>query len=151
MKLSYRKAVSNDLQEIIRLLYDDDLGQYREVAGSAVSDKYKKAFEEISADPSQYIMVVEFERKIVGTCHMTIIPSLTFHASKRMNIEAVRVSRDYQGQKVGRYMFENALEYAESHDVSIIQVSTNKQRKGAFQFYRSLGFKDTHEGMKLYL
>lgn len=151
MKLSYRKASSSDLQEIIKLLYYDDLGQHREVATDSVSDKYKKAFEEISEDSNQYIMVVEFERKVIGTCHMTIIPSLTFHASKRMNIEAVRVSRDYQGQKVGRYMFDNALEYAKSHNVSIIQLSTNKQRKGAFQFYRSLGFKDTHEGMKLYL
>jgi ribosomal protein S18 acetylase RimI-like enzyme len=150
-KLSYRKANRADLQDIINLLADDDLGKDRELAGGIVSDKYKKAFEQIDQDPNQYIMVIEIECKVIATCHLTIMPSLTFHASTRMNIEAVRVSRDYQGQKIGQYMFERVMGYAESQNVSIVQLSTNKQRKGALAFYKSLGFEDSHEGMKLYL
>jgi ribosomal protein S18 acetylase RimI-like enzyme len=150
-KLSYRKANREDLQDIINLLADDDLGKDREVSGGIVSDKYKKTFEQIDKDTNQYMMVIELECKVIATCHMTIMPSLTFHASTRMNIEAVRVSKDCQGQKVGQYMFQRAIEYAKSQDVSIIQLSTNKQRTGALVFYKSLGFEDSHEGMKLYL
>ena len=34
--------------------------------------------------------------------------------------------------------------------VSIIQLTTNKQRPDAVRFYEKLGFKTSHEGMKLY-
>lgn len=37
------------------------------------------------------------------------------------------------------------------HGATIIQLTTNKERPDARKFYEKLGFKATHEGMKLYL
>ena len=34
---------------------------------------------------------------------------------------------------------------------TIIQLTTNKQRNRAKEFYETLGFQASHEGMKLYL
>ena len=97
------------------------------------------------------MLVVELNSKIVGTCHLTIIPSLTFLGSTRMQIEAVRVSENYRGQKIGQWMIKSAIDYGKSKGASIIQLTTNKKRIDAKRFYEHFGFETTHEGMKLYL
>lgn len=88
---------------------------------------------------------------IIGACHLTIMPSLTFIGSTRMQIEAVRVIQKYRGQKIGEWMMQEAIEYGKSKGASIIQLTTNKQRTSAKHFYEKLSFEATHEGMKLYL
>ena len=54
-------------------------------------------------------MVVENGDEIIGTSHLTIMPSLTFIGSTRMQIEAVRVSGKYRGQKIGNWMFDQEI------------------------------------------
>ncbi len=48
-------------------------------------------------------------------------------------------------------MFDQVMLYAKEHDVSIIQLTTNKKRPQAKHFYEKLGFEASHEGMKMYL
>jgi N-acetylglutamate synthase-like GNAT family acetyltransferase len=96
-------------------------------------------------------MVVEKGNEIIAMCHLTIMPSLTFMGSTRMEIQAVRVADKYRGQKIGSWMFDQAISYAKEHDVSILQLTTNKKRHQAKHFYEKLGFEASHEGMKLYL
>ncbi|MDP3705061.1 MAG: GNAT family N-acetyltransferase [Legionellaceae bacterium] len=109
------------------------------------------AFHRIDKDPNQYLMIVCSENVIVGTCHLTIMPSLTFVGSTRMQIEAVRISDKHRGQKIGEWMMHAAIDYAKSKDVSIIQLTTNIKRPRAKEFYERLGFERTHVGMKYYL
>ena len=149
--LTHRKARIADLPRLIELLLEDELGASRE-SKSAKSDKnYTKAFHKIDSDPNQYLMVVENSDEIIGTCHLTIMPSLTFIGSTRMQIEAVRVAGKYRGQKIGSWMFDQAISYAKENDVSIVQLTTNKKRPKAKHFYEKLGLTASHEGMKLYL
>lgn len=150
-KLSYRKATIHDLQAIIRLLVEDDLGKNREQLSDIIDSRYTEAFQRIDSDPNQYLMVVNCDNEIVGTCHLTIMPSLTFVGSTRMQIEAVRISKAHRGQKIGAWMMSTAVSFAKTNRVSMIQLTTNKQRPQAKQFYEHLGFEATHEGMKLYL
>lgn len=149
-KLTHRKAKLEDLPRIIELLLEDELGKTRE-SKAALDDRYTKAFHKIDADPNQYLMVVENEDEIVGTCHLTIMPSLTFVGSTRMQIEAVRVAEKYRGQKIGKWMFDQAIAYAKENGAAIIQLTTNKKRPKAKHFYEKLGFEASHDGMKLYL
>ena len=149
--LSHRKAILNDLPRLIELLLEDELGSTRESKSSAVHENYIKAFHKIDSDPNQYLMVVENDDEIIGTCHLTIMPSLTFIGSTRMQIEAVRVAGKYRRQKIGSWMFNQAISYAKENDVSIVQLTTNKKRPKAKHFYENLGFEASHEGMKLYL
>jgi N-acetylglutamate synthase-like GNAT family acetyltransferase len=149
--LIHRKARIADLPHIIELLLEDELGSTRESKSSAVHENYIKAFHKIDSDPNQYLMVVENGDEIIGTCHLSLMPSLTFIGSTRMQIEAVRVAGKYRGQKIGSWMFDQAISYAKEHDVSIIQLTTNKKRPKAKHFYEKLGFEASHEGMKLYL
>lgn len=150
-QLTHRKATIHDLRAIIHLLLDDTLGKTREQLGNTIDKRYIEAFHRIEADPNQYLMVVTLDNEIVGTCHLTIMPSLTFTGSTRMQIEAVRVSPAHRGQKIGEWMMNAAIDFAKSNHISMIQLTTNKQRPRAKKFYERLGFEATHEGMKLYL
>jgi len=149
-ELTHRKARRDDLEKIISLLLEDELGQTREVDNGA-DPRYAQAFEQIQKDPNQYLMLVEQAGEIVGTCHLTLIPSLTFTGTTRLNIEAVRVSQKCRGAGIGAWMIEQAIEYSKTHGAGIVQLTTNKKRARVLKFYESLGFSASHEGMKLYL
>jgi len=94
--LTHRKARIDDLPRLIELLLEDELGSARESKSSVMHEKYMKAFHKIDIDPNQYLMVVENGSEIIGTCHLTIMPSLTLIGSARMQIEAVRVAGKYR-------------------------------------------------------
>ena len=149
--LTHRKARINDLRAIITLLLEDELGQTREHLAVTLDQCYVDAFHRIDSDPNQYLMLVEIGNEIVATSHLTIMPSLTFIGSTRMQIEAVRVAGKNRGQKIGEWMMHAAIEYGRSKGASIIQLTTNKKRPRAKKFYERLGFEASHEGMKIYL
>lgn len=147
--LFFRKATFADLESIIDLLKEDDFGKTRESSSS--HPDYKIAFNQILVDANQFLMVVEKKQEIVGTCHLTLMPSLTFQGSLRMNIEAVRVSSSLRGQGIGQWMLKKAMELAQVKGCKIIQLTTNKKRLQALKLYEKMGFEKTHEGMKLLL
>ena len=149
--LTHRKARIADLHQIIKLLLEDELGGTRESKSAELDENYIKAFHKIDSDPNQYLMVVESGDEIIGTCHLTIMPSLTFVGSTRMQIEAVRVAGKYRGQKIGSWMFDQAISYAKDMVVSIIGLTTNKKRAQAKHFYENLALKEATKVSKLYL
>ena len=93
LNLSERKAKIDDLSKIINLLLEDDLGQTREIKSDKLDQRYIDAFYRIDKDKNQYLMVVESDDEIVGTCHLTMMPSLSFVGSSRLNIENVHRKR----------------------------------------------------------
>ena len=111
------------MPNIIALLFEDELGQLRESRSDKLKKCYIDAFYKIEADQNQYLMVVEIDNEIVGTLHLTIIPSLTFQGSTRMQIEAVRIAEKYRGQKIGGWMINEAIIYGKSRDATIIQLT----------------------------
>ena len=147
----FRRAKQNDLEDIIYLLADDELGKQREQLAETIPSNYQTAFKRIDVDPNQFLMVVEASDIIVGTCHLTLMPSLTFQGGLRMNIEAVRVATSCRGQGVGEWMINQALSLGRKEGCNIVQLTTNKERVDAKRFYEKLGFKATHEGMKMFL
>jgi len=149
--LSHRQATFHDLSRIVELLAEDELGKTREFLSDTqkLDQRYGDAFERINNDPNQYLMVVEEGDQIVGTCHLTLMPSLTFTGSTRLQIEAVRVSAEKRGQGIGAWMMAQAIYFGKSQGATIIQLTTNKKRPQAKEFYESLGFISSHEGMKL--
>jgi len=151
-KLSVRKAELKDLRKIIELYAEqDELSLARENLSPDLDQAYLKAFELINQDPNQYLMVVEDPSEIIGTCQLTLMPSLTLRGTLRLNIEGVRIAEKYRGQKIGEWMIDQAIQYGKNHGVSLVQLTTNKQRLKAKNFYEKLGFVASHEGMKLSL
>ncbi|MDX1923840.1 MAG: GNAT family N-acetyltransferase [Rickettsiaceae bacterium] len=139
--LTHRKARIADLPRLIELLLEDELGATRESKSAAVHENYIKAFNKIESDPNQYLMVVENGDEIIATCHLTIMPSLTFMGSTRMQIEAVRTAAKYRGQGIGSWMFTEAISYGKAMDVSMIQLTTNKNDQKQNIFMKNLALK----------
>ncbi|MBX9578498.1 MAG: GNAT family N-acetyltransferase [Chthoniobacterales bacterium] len=150
-QLIFRRAEHRDLSAILKLIVEDELGKTRESLSEVPEPCYEEAFQKIAADSNHYLMVVELKSEIIGTCHLTLLPSLTFRGSTRLQVEAVRITEAFCGRGIGEWMFQKIFAYAHQKNVSIIQLTTNKVRTRARKFYERLGFRATHEGMKLYL
>jgi len=80
---------------------------------------------------------------------LTLIPTIVLQGSKPMNIEGIRVDEKFSGKGIGSRMIMKAIYFALKNEVKIIQLTTNKKRTRAHEFYKKLGLESSHEGMKL--
>lgn len=149
--MKFRKATKQDLTFIVAMLADDELGKQRENFQTPLPEEYLDAFTRIQADPNQELMVAENPNsEIIGTLQLSFIPYLTYRGGMRAQIEAVRIRKDQRGQGIGKKMFEWAIQRAQERKAHVLQLTTDKTRPQAIQFYTDLGFTPSHEGMKLH-
>lgn len=149
--ISIRKAIDADLTAIVAMLADDPLGATREDNSSPLNRCYIDAFKAIDSDPNQLLAVVEHDGKVVGCLQLSFIPGLSRKGMWRGQIESVRIASDVRGDDIGRQMIDWAIEQCRKRDCGLVQLTTDKSRADAIRFYKSLGFVDSHEGMKLSL
>jgi len=147
----FRMATIEDLPALVEMLADDPLGKLREEFTDPLPEFYIRAFEAIEADANQELVVLEDNVRVVGTMQLTFLQYLNRRGGLRLQIESVRIHRDFRGQNLGTKMFQWAIERAKGRSVHLVQLTTDKQRPEAIKFYERLGFKDSHEGMKLHL
>ena len=149
--MTYRHATTADLPIIIELLANDKLGSKREQFQDPLPEAYIVAFERIATDPNQELMVIENEvGEIIGTLQLSFIQYLTYRGGIRAQIEAVRVREDQRGKGLGKELFLWAIQRAKEKGAHLLQLTTDKQRPDAVRFYEDLGFKASHEGMKMH-
>lgn len=147
----FRKATENDVQTIVEMMADDELGKSRENVKTPLAKEYLEAFAKINADQNQELMVVENEdAEIIGTFQLSFIQYLTYQGGIRAQIEAVRIRKDKRGLGIGTRMFKWAIDRAKERNAHLLQLTTDKNRPTAIKFYEDLGFKATHEGMKMH-
>jgi len=147
----FRKATEKDIIAIVEMIADDELGKTRENFKIPLPKEYMDAFENISKDNNQELIVVENEEnEIIGTLQLSFIQYLTYQGGTRAQIEAVRIRKDQRGTGLGSKMFEWAIERAKERKAHVLQLTTDKKRPKAIKFYKNLGFIDSHEGMKLH-
>jgi GNAT superfamily N-acetyltransferase len=151
LQLEFREAAQTDLKQLVHLLADDVLGADREDASEPLNMKYSEAFSAINSDPNNELVVVEHAGTLVGMLQLTFIPYLTHTGAWRCLIEGVRIRRDFRGQGLGSQLFEWAIDRAKAKGCKLVQLTSDKQRPDAIRFYEGLGFKATHEGLKLML
>jgi GNAT superfamily N-acetyltransferase len=151
MTTRMRRATVADVPAIVAMLADDELGRARERAEDPLPVAYAEAFAQIDADSRQVLVVAELEGRIVGTLQLTFLPYLSHQGGERALVEGVRVASDERGAGLGRTMLQWSIEQARQRGCRMVQLTTDKQRADAVRFYESLGFRATHEGMKLAL
>ena len=141
-----RRATEADLDAIVALLADDELGRTRERPGDP---RYAAAFAAIDRDPNQLLAVCERDGEIVGCLQLTFIPGLARLGALRGQIEGVRIAASQRGEGLGREMLRWAIEECRARGCVLVQLTSDKRREDALRFYASLGFVDSHEGLKL--
>jgi len=151
MQLIFRTAVLTDIEYLVSMLADDELGASREDSSRPLNQNYLNAFGEIDGDANNELIVVESNGEVVGMLQLTFIPYLTYVGSWRCLIEGVRIHAKHRGQGLGAQFFKWAIARAKARKCKIVQLTSDKGRPAALRFYESLGFKATHEGFKLKL
>jgi len=149
--MKFRKATENDVSAIVQMIADDELGTTRENFQIPIPSEYLKAFKNINSDKNQELIVVENEEmEIMGTPQLSFIQYLTYRGGIRARIEAVRIRKDKRGLGIGKVMFEWAINRAKERKAHLLQLTTDKKRPKAIKFYEQLGFKQSHEGLKMH-
>ena len=149
--MKFRKAIKEDIPKLVEMIADDALGQTRENYQDPLPTVYYEAFQKIDADPNQELIVIQdTDGSIIGTLQLSFIQYLTYQGGIRAQIEAVRIRKDKRGEGLGETLFKWAIERAKDRNAHLIQLTTDKKRPEALNFYEKLGFKASHEGMKMH-
>ena len=149
--LTFRLATAQDVDKIVQMLADDELGKTRERYEKPLPESYLQAFEAIEKDPNNELIVACLGEEIVGVQQITFTPYLTHQGSWRATIEGVRTASSERGKGLGSKLILWAVERAKERGCHIVQLTTDKQRPDALRFYERLGFTATHEGLKMKL
>ncbi|CAL8899995.1 GNAT family acetyltransferase [Kocuria varians] len=140
------RACLEDVPAVVRLLADDPLGSAREGGDMGT---YERAFQEIDADPHQFLTAVRNDAgDVVGTMQLTVIPGLSRGGARRLQIESVRVTSTLRRQELGERMFTWAETVALASGCSLLQLTTDTSRPDAHRFYERLGYRPSHVGFK---
>lgn len=150
-ELEFREARETDLPSIVSMLANDPLGASREESDASLSPAYRAAFEAISADPNHQLLVADLDGDVVGVLQLSFLPHLTYRGGWRAQIEGVRVSEELRSRGVGQALLESAIVRARKRGCHLVQLTTDRRRPRALQFYLGLGFEATHDGLKLHL
>lgn len=150
-RLLVRRASESDLEAMVDLLADDDLGRTREKPSRPLAPSYRDAFAEIQRDPSAELVVLERAGEVVGTLQLNFLRGLGLQGARRAQIEAVRIHSSLRGRRLGEFLIRWAIERSRAEGCEVVQLTTNLARTDAHRFYERLGFRSTHAGMKLAL
>ncbi len=143
--IRFRAATRADVPAVIALLTDDALGATRE--GSDLAP-YLAAFDAMTVEGDNTLIVGEDAGRIVATYQLTFISGLSLRASRRAQVESVRVATDLRGRGIGEAMFADAEARARAAGCRLMQLTMNASRKDASRFYERLGFTPSHIGFK---
>lgn len=147
--IEIRKARRDDIEAIVRMLVDDQIGATRDSTDDL--DPYLRAFQAIDADPNQLLIVATSDDEPIGTLQLTIIPGLARSGALRGQVEAVRVRRDHRSAGLGGDLLRWAIDEAKRRGCALVQLTSDTSRAGAHKFYERLGFVASHTGFKLNL
>jgi ribosomal protein S18 acetylase RimI-like enzyme len=150
-QVQFRPATRADLPAIVCMLAEDELGAQRERVETPLPQGYYTAFEAITSDPNQELIVAELDGEVVGTLQLTYLPTLSYQGGTRAQVESVRVLAGVRGQGIGESMMKWAMERARQRGCHLMQLTSHRSRVDAHRFYERLGFTKSHIGMKIYL
>jgi ribosomal protein S18 acetylase RimI-like enzyme len=150
-EIVFTEASLLDIDAMIELLNDDTLGNSRESLSDKMKNKYFDAFNRIQADINAKIIIASHNNVAVAMAQINFIQNLTYQGGVRAQIEGVRVRKDYRRQGIGKRLFQYLISLSNDRNCHMVQLTTNKSRSDAFDFYKDLGFIDSHEGFKRYL
>ena len=146
MQLRFRHGRREDVAAVVALLADDQLGQGREKGDLAI---YLAAFDAMQAEGNNHLIVgVDAAETVLATYQLTFISGLSLAASRRAQVESVRIASALRGHGLGHQMFADVEARARAAGCSLIQLTMNQTRTDSRRFYESLGFTASHFGFK---
>ncbi|KAF7731680.1 hypothetical protein EC973_008851 [Apophysomyces ossiformis] len=123
---------------------DDSVAQITKLVkelSSAANDEYTR--DAIESASNQILIARADDGKIVGTATMVMVPCLS---GRRVHIEDVVVTKDYQKQGIATMLLKEAVERAKKEGARTIDMTSRPEREAANALYNKLGFiqRDTN-------
>ena len=141
-----RPATEKDITPILEL-YQELTGERNDLT------RYETGptLAEIAAMPGHELLVAEEDGVVVGTMVLLVVPNLSHGALPWAMVENMVVEQKYRRRGIGRLLMEYAIARARQAGCYKVQLLSNKKRHQAHRFYRSLGFKASAHGFRVYL
>ena len=86
------------------------------------------------------VFVAELDGKVVGFIHVEKYNTLYFEMMA--NILGIAVSSKCRRKGIGAALLDRAEQWAEEKDIALMRLNSGSTRKGAHEFYKSLGYKN---------
>jgi GNAT superfamily N-acetyltransferase len=141
----FREARRDDVPAVVALLTEDALGASRE--GQEL-EPYLLAFDRMLAEAGNTLIVGVREGRVIATYQLTFISGLSLRATRRAQVESVRVAADLRGQGIGAEMLADAEMRARAAGCRLMQLTMHQSRTDTARFYERLGFTPSHIGYK---
>jgi GNAT superfamily N-acetyltransferase len=146
-----RLAIEADIPRILELYRELSITTSQVEQGlSPSSEKYRKAFNEICADPKHELLVAEQQGQVVGTIALLIVPNLSHNATPYAIAENLIVTQKYRRQGIARQLLEYCIARAKESACHRIELCSDRRREEAHKLYRSVGFEPSAYGFRIY-
>lgn len=141
-----REARAGDLGSLLDLysLLEGPYPDSRRLDGEA-----EGLFTRVLLDPNQSTLVAEVYAEVVGTLVLAVLPNLAHGGAPYAIVENVVVDEERRGEGVGAALVREALRRAKEAGAYKLALSSNAGRAEAHEFYRSMGFEETHVGFEV--
>jgi GNAT superfamily N-acetyltransferase len=141
-----RRATDADSERIFEL-YGALESAYHAEDGSGKNNQ--KLWREVAGDPRQYILLAELDGKVAATATVIVVPNLGHHGKPWAVINNVVTDAACRGLGIGKALIAECGKIAKEKDCYKIVLSSNLVRKEAHEFYRRLGWTQSHIGFSL--
>ena len=139
-KMEIHKITKNDLDTLMDLYI-----QLSPVNEGLSAQKRDEIWEQIQNDDKITYLGAYENDQLIATCFLTIIPNFTNQGRPIGYIENVVTDEKWRGKGVGTKLLNAAVEMAKSQNCYKVFLESGITRTGAHEFYKSLGFDDTHK------
>lgn len=147
-----REAAEADIPRIIELYDQLTISKpAAELKRNPSPEDYREAFARIRQQPGHELLVVEEGGEVSGTMVFLIVPNLSHNGLPWALLENMVVDEKGRRGGTGRLLIDYALKRARETGCYKIQLASTNSRKEAHAFYRSMGFKASARGFRLYL
>jgi predicted N-acetyltransferase YhbS len=146
-----RAATEEDIPRILEL-YDElviTTSEAEQNRNPSLDDS-RRVYAEIEAMPGHELLVAEEGGNVIGSVVLLIVPNLSHRASPWAVVENLIVTQKQRRQGIGHQLMKYAIARARNAGCYEIQLSSNKIRYDAHEFYESLGFEASALGFRLY-
>ncbi len=145
-ELNIRKATENDIDGLIKLLYE-----VQKINSNARPDlfisgarKYNdEELKEILKDVTKPIFVAEINNTIAGYafCIISTPKCLTLQPIKNLYIDDLCVDENCRGNHIGKKLYEYVLDFAKTINCYNVTLNVWADNKNALKFYENIGLK----------
>lgn len=141
--MKIRNAVASDVRNVKILIEELEDIQME-------SAEFESIFLEYIERKNALVWVVENnELEVIGfvSCFGQ---RLIHHLNWVYEIQELIITKSYQNKGIGKILIEKLVEEMKKRNVFSLEVTTNKKRIAAHEFYSATGFLNSHEKFTMY-